>query len=191
MITNHHDRPIKTPGLSLVRWINKRRAAAAAERERERLNKFTFLFTPYICSSYEKCCHRMSISLKSQLLIPPRLQLQQAISNHSKTCPEGTGEENESSKYSRWPLQTPSMINVKGFLFLICQTFQRSLTYAYFQPQRSHHSSRWSGTSKPITARPCWGWRCQSCKLAHLQPFIMHCSKEQLVFLREGWRRTM
>lgn len=102
--------------------------------------------------------------------------------NHRKTCPRGTGKENESSKYRQWPLQTPSMINVKGFLFLICQSFQGSLTYAYFQPQRSHHSSRWSGTSKPITTRLCWGWCCQSCKLAHLQPFIMHCSKEQHVF---------
>lgn len=51
------------------------------------------------------------------------LQLQQATSNHSKTCPEGTEKENESSEYRQWPLRTPNMINVKGFLFLICQSF--------------------------------------------------------------------
>lgn len=150
---------------------------------------FTFLFTPYICFLYEKCCHCVFLWNLSSWF--PLLQLQQVISNHSKTCPGGTRKENESSEYRQWPLQTPSMINVKGFLFLICQSFQRSLTYAYFQPQRSHHSGRWSGTSKPITTRLCWGWCCQSCKLAHLQPFIMHCSKEQLVFLKEGWRWTM
>lgn len=88
-------------------------------------------------------------------------------------------------------LQTPSMINVKGFQFLICQSFQRSLTYAYLQPRRSHHSGRWSGTSKPITSRLCCGRRCQRCKLAHLQPFIMHCSKEQLVFLVQAWCQAM
>lgn len=62
----------------------------------------------------------------SWFLLP---QLQRATSNHSKTCPEGTGQENESSQYRQWPLQTPSVINVKGFQFLICQSFQRSLTY--------------------------------------------------------------
>lgn len=116
---------------------------------------------------------------------------QQPRSNYSKTCPEGMEKENESSKYRQWPLQTPGMINVKGLLFLICQSFQRSLTYAYFQPCCSHHSSRWSGTSKPITACFCWGWCCQSCKWAYLQRFIMHHSKKTHVFLREGWRRTM
>lgn len=103
----------------------------------------------------------------------------------AEACGGGGGaEENESGGYSQWPLQTPSMINVKGFRFLICQSFQRSLTYAYLQPRRSHHSGRWSGTSKPFTSRLCCACRCQRCKLAHLQPFIMHCSKEQLVFLR-------
>ena len=97
----------------------------------------------------------------------PRLLLQlfqQATSNHSRTRPEGTGKKNGSSEYRQWPLQTPSMINVKGLWFLICQSFQRSLTYAYVQPQRSRRSSRWCSTSEPITTHLCWGWSCQSCK---------------------------
>lgn len=175
MITNHPDRPLNN---SWGKWIE--------EKNFRRLHKFAFLII-YL----QHIWGMLNFLWNHSFWFPPLPQLQQATSNHSKTCPEGTREENESSKYRQWPLQTPSMINVKGFLFLICQSFQRSLTYAYFQPQRSHHSSRWSGTSKPITARLCWGCCCQSCKLAHLQPFIMHCSKEQLVFLREGWRSTM
>lgn len=66
----------------------------------------------------------------------------------AKMCPEGTKKEKESSKGRQWPLQTSSMINAKGLLFLICQCFQRSLTYDCLQPCRSYHSSRWSGTSK-------------------------------------------
>lgn len=101
----------------------------------------------------------------------------------------GVGEM-RAGAYRQWPLQTPSMINVKGFRFLICQSFQRRLTYGYLQPRRSHHSGRSSGTSEPITSRLCCGCRCQRCKLAHLQPFIMHFSKEQLVFLGQARCRT-
>lgn len=147
----------------------------------------SFLFSSYFCLFLEKYGRCASVPLKSQLLIPPAAA---ACKQSRQNMSWGTGRENESSKYTQWPLQTPSMINAKGLLFLICQSFQRSLTYAYFQPCRSHHSSRWSGTSKPITARFCCGPCCQSCKLAHLQPIIMHCSKEQHVFLWEGWRWT-
>lgn len=144
-----------------------------------------------VCLLYVKCClfweYSSDIAAPDSLL----LHLQQAISKSQQNMPRGDGGENESSKQRQWPLQTPGMINVKGSRFLICQSFRRSLTNVYLQPQHFHHSSRWSGTSEPITARLCRGWSCQSCKLGHLQPFIMHCSKEQLVFLREGWRWTM
>lgn len=169
----------------IMQYINKKREQSPS---RESISLHFCLL--HICSLYEKYFDPASISLEISSWFP-LFQLQQAISNRSKTRPEGTEKENESGEYTQWPLQTPSMINVKGFLFLICQSFQRSLTYAYFQPQRSHHSSRWSGTSKPITTRLCWGWCCQSCKLAHLQPFIMHCSKEQHVFLRAGQHWAM
>ena len=132
-------------------------------------------------------CYRVGVSVKS----PPQIPPPHCSSGLLWAITAKRERENESRKYRQWPLQTPSMINVKGFLFLICQSFQRSLTYAYIQPQRFHHSSRWSGTSKPITTRLRWGWCCQSCKLAHLQPFIMHCSREQHVPLRAGRRWTM
>jgi len=172
VITNHNDR-------SINKWYGGKKRTAV-----EKASTSFHFCSPPISTSFMRNAAAVWIFLwnhSSWFLL-----LQQPISNHSETFPEGTGKENESSKYRQWPLQTPSMINVKGLLFLICQSFQRSLTYVWFQPCCSHHSSRWSGTSKPITTRFCWGWCCQSCKLAHLQPFIMHCSKEQHVFLREG-----
>lgn len=150
------------------------------------------LFAPYFCFLYEKCCQSSKYFLWNHSCWFPTAATPAGYKQSQQNMSRGGMEkENESSKYGQWPLQTPSMINVKGFLFLICQSFQRRLTYAYYQPRRSHHSSRWSGTSKPITTRLCWAWCCQSCKLAHLQPSIMHCSKEQHVFLREGRHQAM
>lgn len=109
-----------------------------------------------------------------------RLQPQQPVTNHRTTCLEGTGrKENESRKYIS---DLCRLLNVKGFLFLICQSFQRSLTYAYSQPCSSPSQQvTEAAPQKPITAHLCWGCCCQSCKLAHLQPFIMQRSKEHNV----------
>lgn len=105
-----------------LRRINKRK------KERHGNRDFFFFFPHFIFTSYNYFLYEECLSLGkyfSQITAAhsPVLQLQQAIGNHSKACPEGKGKENESSKYRQWPLQTPSMINVKGFLFLICQSF--------------------------------------------------------------------
>lgn len=118
--------------------VNNLYITAAVKRHEKRGEKLQIV---------RKKLSHVRISPNSELLIPNAAApagYKQSQHNMSR----GDGGKNESSKYRQWPLQTPSMINVKGFLFLICQSFQGSLTYAYFQPQCSHHSSRWSGTSQ-------------------------------------------
>lgn len=130
--------------------------------------------------SYEKCCPPTSIFLN-----PKNFQTAaSAACDQSQNNLSGGDREKRKwkQKVHQWPLQTPGLINVKGFLFLICQSFQRSLTYAYSQPCSSPSQQvTEAAPQKPITAHLCWGCCCQSCKLAHLQPFIMQRSKEHNV----------
>lgn len=99
-----------------VQYINKR-----IRLEQQKRGWISLHFCLLHISAF--CVKNVVVWLFLWNILIPTLQLQQAISNHSETCPEGAKKGNESSKYRQWPLQTPNMINVKGFLFLICQSF--------------------------------------------------------------------